>query len=83
MGLLILIVFIGVMVYFVSKKKKSDFLTFWKEKEPSMSVDEKYNHDKVEREKETNRILEKIFTRGYDSITQKEQDFLNENSKNK
>jgi len=83
MGLLILFIFIGVLFYFVRKKKKSYILTFWNDKEPSMTIDEKYNHDKVERQKEIDRILDKIYNKGYDSITQKEKDYLSKHSKKK
>lgn len=45
------------------------------------SIDQKYNAEKMEREKEVDRILEKISRKGMKSLTQKEKEILKNHSK--
>lgn len=83
MILLILVILIVVFFYLMERKKKYDFQDFWKEEEPYISVDKKYNYNRVQKQNEIDRILDKISNKGYDSLTRKEKDYLNEYSKKK
>ena len=44
-------------------------------------TDEEYNENAKERQKETDRILDKISKSGYDSLNKREKDFLFNQSK--
>jgi membrane associated rhomboid family serine protease len=54
---------------------------FFKKHSDAITVDHKYNIEKVNRQKEVDRILEKIHKRGIDSLTKKEKQMLDEYSK--
>ena len=54
---------------------------FYKHNRHHYSIDHKYNEEKYDRQKEVDRILEKIHKKGMKSLTQKERDTLNEHSK--
>lgn len=47
----------------------------------NLTKDQKYNHIKVNKEKEVDRILEKIHQRGLKSLSNKEKKFLDEHSR--
>ena len=49
-------------------------------KNPNSTIDEHYNEIKREKEKEVDRILEKISAKGVDSLTRDEKNFLDLNS---
>lgn len=52
-----------------------------KSKQHNYTIEHRYNEVKVNRQEEIDRILDKIGNRGIDSLTTKELEFLNENSK--
>ena len=54
---------------------------FFKTQKKYYSIDHKYNSEKVDREKEVDRILEKISKKGMKSLTQKEREILEQHSK--
>ena len=54
---------------------------FFKKHHNAVTVDHKYNIERVDKQKEVDRILEKIHKRGMNSLTQKEKQTLNEYSK--
>jgi membrane associated rhomboid family serine protease len=54
---------------------------FFKNQKDHYSPDHKYNEERYDRQKEVDRILEKIHRSGIKSLTQKEKDTLNEHSK--
>lgn len=54
---------------------------FFKSQRDHYSLDHKYNEERYDRQKEVDRILEKIHRSGMKSLTQKEKDTLNEHSK--
>jgi len=45
-------------------------------------IDHKYNEERVDKQKEIDRILEKVSKKGFDSLSNKELKRLNELSKN-
>ena len=47
----------------------------------AFTIEDKYNFDKVAKQKELDKILDKINKKGYDKLTKKEKDKLNELSK--
>lgn len=62
----------------LKSKNKSKKVNF-----ENLTKDQKYNHLKVNKEQEINRILDKIVKKGYKSLNKSELNFLNEYSKNK
>lgn len=54
---------------------------FFKKQEKYYSIDQKYNAEKIDKEKEVDRILEKISKKGIKSLTQKERETLEQHSK--
>ena len=50
-------------------------------KKPNYTLDDQYNEEKVNKEKEVDRILEKIHKKGMESLTEKEKKFLSTYSK--
>jgi membrane associated rhomboid family serine protease len=54
---------------------------FFKENKDNYSIDHLYNAERNKRKQEIDRILEKIHKKGMKSLTKKERDALNENSK--
>lgn len=52
-------------------------------KKPNYTIDDHYNEERVNKEKEVDRILEKIHNKGMDSLTAKEKSILNEYAKRK
>ena len=82
--LTILLIFIPTAIFiFVILFKPSGLLVdnqFFKKHE-FHTIDHRYNLAKKEKQQEIDRILEKIHRRGMGSLTQKEKDFLNKNSK--
>jgi len=54
---------------------------FFKKHSDAITVDHKYNMEKIDRQQEVDRILEKIHKKGMNSLTQKEKQALDEYSK--
>jgi hypothetical protein len=54
---------------------------FYKKHHDAITVDHKYNIEKIDKQKEIDRILEKIHKKGMNSLTQKEKQTLNDYSK--
>ena len=54
---------------------------FFKTQKRYYSIDQKYNAEKMDKEKEVDRILEKISRKGMKSLTQKEKEILENHSK--
>jgi len=54
---------------------------FFKTQKRYYSIDHRYNSEKIDREKEVDRILEKISKKGMKSLTQKEREILEQHSK--
>jgi hypothetical protein len=54
---------------------------FFKTQKRYYSIDHKYNSEKMDKEKEVDRILEKISRKGIKSLTPKEREILENHSK--
>ncbi len=54
---------------------------FFKEHRENLTIDQKYNAQKADKQREIDRILDKIHKRGIDSLTKKEKQLLDEYSK--
>jgi hypothetical protein len=54
---------------------------FFRTQKRYYSVDHRYNAEKVDKEKEVDRILEKISRKGIKSLTSKEREILENHSK--
>lgn len=54
-----------------------------KYKKPNMTIDDVYNENRKSDEDELNRILEKIHSKGIDSLSTAEKDYLKKHSQNK
>jgi hypothetical protein len=65
---------------FGSGKKKRSRDESFSYKRPK--TDEEYNAEKIEKQKKTDRILEKISKGGYDSLSKEEKEFLFRSSDN-
>lgn len=65
---------------FSKKKTKTNFKTYKKkenfQKENVAKNDYDYNHEKVEKQKKIDKILDKISRSGYESLSKEEKDFL-------
>ncbi len=54
---------------------------YFKSEPKNLTIDDKFNIKKQEREKELNKLLDKISASGIDSLSQKEKDRLKELSR--
>ncbi|MEA3504609.1 MAG: rhomboid family intramembrane serine protease [Bacteroidota bacterium] len=70
----------GWMRNFFVKKKKSPFTNIHRNKRPLS--DEEYNARKVSKQKDIDKILDKISKSGYNSLTEKEKEILFKHSNN-
>lgn len=81
--LTILLIFIPAVIFiFFIVRKPSGLMVdnqYFK-KHNYTTIDHKYNLDKKDKQREIDRILEKIHRKGMGSLTQKEREFLNKNS---
>jgi membrane associated rhomboid family serine protease len=70
-------------IFFIILKPHALFVDnlFFKNRTDHYSIDHKYNEEQYGRQREVDRILEKIHKRGMSSLTKKEKDTLNEHSK--
>jgi membrane associated rhomboid family serine protease len=69
-------------VFSSENRKRSNMKISRKDKFSRPKTDWEYNVEKASNKKETDRILEKIKKKGYDSLTKKEKDFLFKQKKN-
>lgn len=79
MMLVVIVLFVAGLVYAVIRIT-SPKLTHTKEQ--NYTLDEKYNAAKVEKQKEIDRILEKINKNGVQSLNSREKQLLDDYSKN-
>lgn len=72
-----------IFIYFIIKSPEILLIDnfFFKNKKKHYNVEHKYNEQKVNKEKELNKILDKINKKGIDSLTKKERKKLEELSK--
>lgn len=72
-----------IFIYFIVKSPEVLLIDnfFFKRKKKNYSVEHKYNEQKVNKEKELNKILDKINKKGIDSLTKKEKEKLEKFSK--
>ena len=75
MAIIIVILLIALFIYFFSKKASV------KSEQKHLTIDDKYNEERVNNEKELNRLLEKINKKGIDNLSKKEKDRLDKLSK--
>lgn len=75
MAIIIVILLIAVFIYFFSKNSSA------KSEQKHLTIDDKYNEVRVKKEKELNRLLEKINKKGINSLSKKEKDQLDKLSK--
>ncbi len=83
MGVLLLFA-MGVAIYFflIKKWRKSKAIPkIRREKSNHLSMDDEFNSNKIDNKKEVDRLLEKVSKRGVKSLTKKEKEFLDEQSK--
>lgn len=67
-----------VMIYFFRKDIKEKIVP---DKEKQYTIDDQFNSDRREREKEIDRLLEKMGKNGIDDLSQKDRNRLEELSK--
>lgn len=71
-----------VVLFFVKKLSKPNNIHIDKQiQKEQLNIEDRYNLTKVAKQKEVDRILEKISKEGKDSLTKKEQEVLNEFSR--
>ncbi len=75
MAVVIVILLVGLFIYYFSKKSSV------KSEQKHLTIDDKYNEERVNNEKELNRLLEKINKKGIDSLSKKERNRLDKLSK--
>ena len=80
---MIYIIVIGVLIFylFIKKPGTKTLTNPFSEGEKRMTIDDKYNSKKVAKEKEINKLLEKINKMGYENLSTKEKNRLTELSK--
>lgn len=79
MNTIILIIIILVILGFIFKNKIQEKIT--PSKDENLTIDQKYNADKREREKEIDKILSKIGKNGVSDLSEKDRKRLDELSK--
>ena len=80
MGIFLLFVFIIVIFVYIRRQRKKERYTWNDSSNNVMTLDDRYNASKVETQKEIDRLLEKIHKKGYNSLSNKEKELLNEYS---
>ncbi|AXT53190.1 rhomboid family protein [Aquimarina sp. BL5] len=74
-----------ILIFVFIKWLKPDFLQFKKniqqKPEGLLDIDDRYNVNKIEKEKELNRLLDKINNQGIDKLSKSEKERLEELSK--
>lgn len=69
-ALVVIIFLLGILMWYLLKKKRNNKI------ERNLTIDDKYNAVKVSKNEELDRILDKISSHGYKSLTKREKDFL-------
>ena len=77
MNTTILIFIIVIIAGFIFKKKIQ--LHFFPEKEKNLTIDQQFNSDKREREKEIDRLLSKMGKNGINDLSSRDKKSLDEN----
>ncbi len=75
-SVIITILLLVAIAYFLYNKT-----TYFKSEPKNLTIDEKFNIKKQEKERELNKLLDKISASGIDSLSQKEKDRLKELSR--
>lgn len=81
MGVIFLFLFIIAIFVFVVTKKSKERYTWSDDSNDLMTLDDKYNASKIATQKELDRLLDKIYKKGYHSLTKKEKELLDEYSR--
>ncbi|WP_144283351.1 DUF6576 domain-containing protein [Chryseobacterium echinoideorum] len=76
---LILVVIVAAVLVFFNREKLKQ--RFFPEKEKNYTIDDKFNSDKREREKEIDRLLSKMGKNGINDLSAKERKRLDELSR--
>ncbi|SDL55035.1 DUF6576 domain-containing protein [Chryseobacterium taihuense] len=76
--LILAVIIIAVLVFFNREKLKE---RFFPEKEKNYTIDDKFNSDKREREKEIDRLLGKMGKNGINDLSAKDRKRLDELSR--
>jgi hypothetical protein len=76
--LILAVILIAVLWFFNREKIKQ---RFFPEKEKNYTIDDKFNSDKREREKEIDRLLSKMGKNGVNDLSEKDRKRLDELSK--
>jgi hypothetical protein len=81
----ILIISVPALIFLYVIITKPNFLLvdnyFFRNQEDFYNIDHKYNQEKANRQKEIDRILEKIHKKGMKSLTKEEKELLKRESK--
>lgn len=81
---IVFITLLCIVVIYLIIKKPDLFRTsnsFSKPKENYYTIDDKYNAERADKQKEIDRILDKISSKGLESLSKKEKQLLEEFSK--
>lgn len=79
MKIVLFIIVIIVIIVFIRRNRKKSYT--WNDSSNNvMTLDDRYNASRVETQKEIDRLLEKIHKKGYNSLSKKEKELLNEYS---
>lgn len=73
LGIILIFAVVGVAIVLIVRQQKGS-----KQESVYFDVDHKYAEEKARKQKEVDRILEKISKRGLDSLTEKEKATLEE-----
>lgn len=80
--MILLAILLLVIVYlFIKKPLQKTISNPFTVSEKRMSIDDKYNSKRAKEQKELNLLLEKINKRGYENLSTKDKNRLNELSK--
>lgn len=78
---LTLIITIAIIYLINRKPSPASIKNLFQKPNNIKTIDDKYNHEKVIRQGEIDRFLDKIHKKGYDNLTQEERNKLDELSK--
>lgn len=73
LGIILIFTVVGVAIFLIVRQQNSN-----KQESVYFDVDHKYAEEKARKQKEVDRILEKISKRGLDSLSEKEKATLEE-----
>ncbi len=77
LGIILVFAVVGVAIFLIVRKQNGN-----KQESVYFDVDHKYAEEKARKQKEVDRILDKISKRGLDSLTDREKKTLEEFRKN-